>query len=522
MNRNSQFLTRRGLPIALSLLFLAGTASAQTVVRSFDGDKGPGLATCETGVTHCGQAEMDVATNGKQVVQVTWQNVRVYNKKGRLLQSTSMTSFIRSAGLNPVSGSKRAPDASVDPGPIEPHIVYDEFINRWMVTVTGQNEILMVSESPDPKGKWSGIYPSCLQGGPCLNVDAAAHLGYDKNGVYVCAVHIGDDNPHTLKGISYDCFAIPSSEAQAIGQGVVPQHVDRAHNMPLDDMPAIDHNRLKPVDAPAFFAGKSCDRAVMGGCQNSYNYPFHWIVDTFIWNGVSGKYNVNGEQEIKTGIDSTEDKWLYSKPCCAPTGGIPQAGDRVNTLRITESHRLTNLVQYGSHLYTVLPSGPCTSECGSQGTDANNVAFWVDLDCSKPAACVVSQTAKISGADFNPEFPTVGVDSNGNVGIVADSITPTTDLSVLLWTHAKTDPPNTFKGPLTVVSGTHPYTCLNPKNTAVIGNAAGVLTALDPLDGASLWTTQQWSNDAARCVWNTRIVQYQISESKESPANHQP
>jgi hypothetical protein len=510
MIHNNQFLIRRSLPIAFSLFFIAGAAPAQSVVRSFDGDKGPGLATCETGVSHCGQAEMDVATNGKQVVQITWQNVSVYNKKGRLLQSTPTTAFIRNAGLNPVSGSKRAPGASVDPGPIEPHIVYDEFINRWLVSITGQNESLIVSESPDPKGKWSGIYPSCLQGGPCLNIDAAAHLGYDKNGVYLCAVHIGDDNPHTLKGISYDCFAIPSSEAQAIGQGVAPQHINRAHNMPLDDIPAIDHNRSKPVDAPAFFAGKSCDRAVQGGCQNSYNYPFHWIVDTFNWNGAAGKYNVNGEQEIKTGIGSTEDKWLYGKPCCAPTGGFPQAGDSVNTLRITESHRLTNVVQYGSHLYTVLPSGPCSSECGSQGTDTNNVAFWVDLDCSNPAACVVSQTAKISGADFNPEFPTVGVDARGNVGIVADSITAKTDLSVLLWTHGKNDPPNTFKGPVTVVSGTHPYTCLNPKNTVPIGNAAGVLTALDPLDGSSLWTTEQWSNDAERCVWNTRIVQYRI------------
>jgi hypothetical protein len=510
MIHNNQFLIRRSLPIAFSLFFIAGAAPAQSVVRSFDGDKGPGLATCETGVSHCGQAEMDVATNGKQVVQITWQNVSVYNKKGRLLQSTPTTAFIRNAGLNPVSGSKRAPGASVDPGPIEPHIVYDEFINRWLVSITGQNESLIVSESPDPKGKWSGIYPSCLQGGPCLNIDAAAHLGYDKNGVYLCAVHIGDDNPHTIKGISYDCFAIPSSEAQAVGQGVAPQHLNRAHNMPLDDIPAIDHNRSKSVDAPAFFAGKSCDRAVQGGCQNSYNYPFHWIVDTFTWDGVTGKYNVNGEQEIKTGIGSTEDKWLYSKPCCAPTGGIAQAGDNVNTLRITESHRLINVVQYGSHLYTVLPSGPCTKDCGSQGTDANNVAFCVDLDCSKPAACLVSQTTKISGADFNPEFPTVGVDAKGNVGIVADSITPNTDLSVLLWTHGKNDPPNTFKGPLTVVSGTHAYTCLNPKSTVVIGNAAGVLTALDPLDGSSLWTTEQWSNDAARCVWNTRIVEYRI------------
>jgi hypothetical protein len=131
---------------------------------------------------------------------------------------------------------------------------------------------------------------------------------------------------------------------------------------------------------------------------------------------------------------------------------------------------------------------------------------------------VVSQTAKISGASFNPEFATVGVDAAGNVGIVADSSTATTDLSLLLWTHGKSDPPGTFKGPITIISGTQPFTCLNTRNMATIGNAVGVLTALDPLDGASLWTTQQWSNDATRCIWNTRIVQYQIDAAQASSA----
>jgi hypothetical protein len=146
--------------------------------------------------------------------------------------------------------------------------------------------------------------------------------------------------------------------------------------------------------------------------------------------------------------------------------------------------------------------------------------FWVDLDCSKPAACVVSQTAKISGASFNPEFATVGVDAMGNVGIVAESSTASTDLSLLLWTHQKSDLPNTFKGPITIVSGTQPFTCLNTKNMATVGNAVGVMTALDPVDGSRLWTTQQWSNDATPCVWDTRIVQYQIDAAQASSAEH--
>jgi hypothetical protein len=163
-------------------------------------------------------------------------------------------------------------------------------------------------------------------------------------------------------------------------------------------------------------------------------------------------------------------------------------------------------------------SGPCTSGCGSQGADTTNVLFWADLDCSKTTACVVSQTTKISGAGFNPAFATVGVDAAGNVGIVAVSSTASTDLSILLWTRRTTDSHDTFTGPTTIVAGTQPYTCLKNKNMETVGNAAGVLTALDPLDGTKLWTTEHWSNDATPCVWNTRIVEYQIAPAQSRPA----
>ena len=101
MNRKRQILTGRTLVSAVCQLVLAGSATAQTIVRSFDGDSGPGLAACESGITHCDRPEMDVAVNGKQVVQVTWQNVRVYDYSGRLLQSTEMPAFVRNAGLDP-------------------------------------------------------------------------------------------------------------------------------------------------------------------------------------------------------------------------------------------------------------------------------------------------------------------------------------------------------------------------------------------------------------------------------------
>jgi hypothetical protein len=517
--RNGGFrriLTARALPGALCLLFAAGAAIAQSVVQSFDGDSGAGLAVCETGRTHCGFPDMNAAVNGKQVVQVTWQNVSVFDYSGHLLRATPLATFFRDAGLDPVPIARGATPSPAR-GPFELHVAYDEFIGRWIVSATGASESLMVSATSDPMGSWGGVSLSCLDGGPCLNYDPAVHLGYDKNGVYDCGAHIGDSNPNTVLGVSYDCVAVSSAEVQAIGRGKAPAHIHRAHNMPHEVLPAIDHNRDKAPGAPAFFLAKTCERTSAGGCQNALNSSFRWIVDTFTWNGAAGAFNVAGEQLVMTDVGSRQNKWLYSKPCCGPTAIFPQAGSDVG-LRAAESHRLTNVVQFGSHLYSALGSGPCTAECGSQGTDTNNVAFFVDLDCTKTAACVVSQTAKLSGADLNPEFPSVGVDAAGNVGIVAISSSANSDLSILLWSRRKADPPNTLNGPTTLIAGTQPYTCETDRKFASISNPAGVDTMLDPSDGTKLWITEQWGNNAARCVWNTRVVEYQVAPAQATPA----
>src|SRR5258707_7823815 len=100
MNQNK--MPTAGL-LALAVCLLGPVrAAAQTIVRSFDGDSGPGLAVCQSGVTHCDRPEMDAAANGNQVAQVTWQNVRIYDYDGHLLQATPMSTLIRRAGLNPI------------------------------------------------------------------------------------------------------------------------------------------------------------------------------------------------------------------------------------------------------------------------------------------------------------------------------------------------------------------------------------------------------------------------------------
>jgi hypothetical protein len=108
------------------------------------------------------------------------------------------------------------------------------------------------------------------------------------------------------------------------------------------------------------------------------------------------------------------------------------------------------------------------------------------------------------------------VDQAGNVGIVAASWSRTTNLSLLLWTHRKSDPTNTLNGPTVIVKGTQPYTCVSTRGLESVGNPAGVLTGLDPADGATLWTAHHYANGATACVWNTRIIGYQIAPAGKS------
>lgn len=493
----------------------SNAADVAKILNSFDGDQGTPLSECHPETMRCRrQPEMDVAVNGKEVVQITRQNVLVFDYSGKRLRSTSTIEFIRRAGLDPMPPAPEHPNPEGGNGPYEPHVIFDEFIGRWIITITCHSDCLLVSASADPLGPWGGVYLSCAQGGPCLNHDPALHVGFDRNGLYYCGGHIGDHNPNGVPGVAYDCFAIPAAEVHAVAQGELPEHIARQHNMPLNIQPAIDHDSHKSPGSPALFMAKTCGHEKPNSCLIDSNYSFEWLVSAFTWQGTSGNFTAIGdEQKVKTDIGSKANKWLYNFPCCGPRSAIPQAATGL-PLRSGASSRLMDVVQQGSDLYGVISSGPCTQDCGAQGIDKNNLLFWTDIDCSNHGACVVRQTGKISGDDILPLVPTIGVDKDGNIGIVAASATVKTYLSVLLWTHHRTDAPDVLRGPLTVVAGTQPYTCPPKDGVTLTGNAAGLFSARDPSDGTKLWVTEQWGNHAEQCVWDTRIVEYQIPATK--------
>ena len=450
------------------------------IVQSFDGDTGPGLATCQM-PGHCNLPEMNAAASGSQVVQVTWQNVKVFDHSGNILSTTALPAFITNAGLTPTSGSV--------PKPYEPHVVFDEFIQRWIITASCKYDCLLVSASSDAQGGWAGIYVDNDGSDPSM------HLGYDKNGVYIEENQPGTNAAANQNGTAGIYFAIPAAEMKWVGT-FNPTHKNRAANRPLDGSPALDQNPNKLPTDPAFSVTKSCN----GNCQNATNLSFDWVVTSVTWSGTTATYG--SDRLVMTGVGSSQNLWLYNTPIAA----VSQPGT-AGQIRPIEGHRVLSVGQNGSHLVTALGSGPCTSAgpCATQGLDANNLFFWVDLDCTNASSCVVSQTGKVSDPTNHLAFPTVGVASNGNIGIVAGSLGAGIYPSILAWGRSAGDPANTLTGPITVMTGTQPDTCVT--SPVSYANAAGLTTVRDPVDPTKLWTTHQYSDSASPCVWQTRIVE---------------
>jgi hypothetical protein len=459
-----------------------GGSTGGPIVRSFDGDFGPGLTVCQ-GMTigHCDRPEMNAAANGTQVAQVTPQHLNVYDYNGSLLQSTSLATVITAAGL--ANGAK---------GDIEPSIVFDEFIGRWIITATCAQDCLLVSADSDPRNAWSGIYIGGLQADPSIR------LSYDKNGVYLSEFHMGSDPNTGSCAAMY--WAIPGAELAWTGTLSV-THSNGTANLPYDGIPVTDPNPNKTSTDPAYFVTRTCPNtgACAGACQNATQFSFNWILTSVTWSGTTATFSA--DQVIKTDIGSAQNKWIYNVPK-TPTA---QAGTSVG-IRATESHRILGAVQNGTHIYTVLNSGPCTgSSCGAQGADSRNLFFWVDLDCTNPTACTVAQTGKVSDPNNDLVFGTIGAASSGNLAIVAATSGPGIEPSILAWTHKATDAASALNGPVTVMSGTQPDTCIN--DPVSFANAVAVTVLRDPLDPTAMWASHQYSNSASPCVWATRIIQ---------------
>lgn len=421
-------------------------------IIQFDGDTGAGNPPA-----YKDHPDMAVAANGTQVVETSGQNINVYNYSGTLVKSTPISSFIANA-VGTVGTVN------------DPRMVYDPFISRWLFVCSCAANYLIVSADTDATSTWKGVALSGDSG------DLAMRIGFDKNGVYVVQTDIVT--------ITSKLFALPNNDvAWASGTTISLTHEGIATGKTLDEMPAIDLDQNKLATAPEYFVTRSSPGAA------GPNVPINLVVDSVTWSGSVASFA--SSVVIPTGL-------LFNAAKAAQQPATP------NILG-TEDHRIFSAYAFGgSHLYVVAASGPCASNCGAQGTDSHDLFFLLDVNIPN---LTLNQGIKIASAQNDLIFPSLAVDSQGNVALAATGVSASQAASVYEWHRLATDSGSTIHGPNLLTSGSATYSCAR----SPVGWGTYSTTAQDGGDGTRLWTVQEYANSATPCQWGTRVVGFKVS-----------
>jgi hypothetical protein len=426
--------------------------SKLAIVRSFDGESGGPGAGCVGAPSGCGyrdHPDMGIAVSGSQVVEATGQSITVWDYNGKQLAKTDFPTFLKNAG--------------VTPGTIaDPRIAYDPFIQRFLVTCSCSNDFLVVSGSQDATGAWKGV--ALGQG----NGDLTMFPGWDKNGVYI-SQYGGSINNYTV-------VALPPADVAWTGSGTISlSHMNVFTNkFAFEARPASDPNPGKQPGAPAYFVARA---------PGSGNVA----VDALTWSGTTATQQA--QKVVSTGA-------VYSTP---PASMAQPSGPGV---RPAESHRIFSAMMSGSHVHSVLASGPCASGCGPSGPDTHMIFYWFDIDTS---SMTLANKAKVSSPTLDYTFPVLAVTSSGDVGITASAMSSSTYPEIVLFSHRTTDGANALTGPVIAVAGTQSYACVkNP-----VGWGTFAMSVQDPGDPGKIWAVQQYGASATACQWQTRLIQFQ-------------
>lgn len=451
------------------LLTLVPSLQAQTVLTQFDGDACTGGSLC-----YRDHPDPSLAANGYQYVEVTGKGVNVYDYSGTLLKSTAMGSFITNAGL-------RAGQIH------DPRVIYDSFINRFIVVCSCMTDMIIVSQSSDGTGVFKGVALTSSIG------DLTMFPGFDINQVCISEY----DSVHG--SAQYIC--LPNSDVAWTGSDNVSLgHEGLFTGQPFESRPTIDLSTTKAPTAPLYFVARD------GPPQNGSNVSFNLLLTSVSWSGKTASVS---------GVTTMPSGFLYNTPInpSQPSSPPPSVngaeshlgkGTERHLVKATESHRFFSAMMHGAHLYAAMPSGPCRSGCGKQGADSHNLFFWFDINT---ANSTIAQSAKVSDSSIDFIFPSLALDSNGNMGIVATGVSATQFASLYGFYHLASDSAGVIHGPNLMTPGTASYNC---NSSSPVGWGTYSSTVPDMGDSGKLVFVGQYANSSTNCSWATRIIQFRL------------
>jgi hypothetical protein len=417
------------------------------IVSNIEGNRGPGWKSA---------ANVMGGVGPKHVVDFTIGGFTVHDKAtGKVLRHLTQREFwqhVEPAGsLVPV---KEAND---------PWMVYDPLVGRWFATIAGTDPgdcFLAVSTASDPTQTWRGAKL------PLPAHDPGMKIGVDRNAMYISCANGSANSKEAL-----DLYVLPKADAIAPG-GPILTHSQNFTKLMYAAFPAVNVEAQQPADSPAVLLHNE-----FGGttCSKLYMYRIKWA---------GPKATISEAQTIP--LNKT-----YATPVMhglQPAGGVKlvEAGGRRNNCAFVRGGSV-----FGCN--------------GAQRTaDSRPGILWYEVRISDG---VLIQEGFVDAPDCDYLYPSLAVDSHGNLGIGCTRTSETEFPSVCVMMRSARDPAGVLRPPVVAVKGT---TVFKHSGKDAINFSNYSTTCIDPAAGELLWTYQGYANSTVDRQWCTAWAAFKL------------
>ncbi len=277
---------------------------------------------------------------------------------------------------------------------------------------------------------------------------------------------------------SRNCYVIPKSDAIAPG-GPVLTHASNFPSLQFSSMPATDLDPNKAADAPTILLTNEFD----GICDKLYLYRITW----------------SGLTASLSDLQIVPLKNVYQTP-----------NNRSGLMEAVQPEPGPNLHAGGGGRRndSVFVHGGSVFSCnGAKRTaDSRPGVLWYEIRISDGA---LLQEGFVDSPDRDFIFPSIAVDSQGNVGIGCTGTSQTEFPSVYVMMRAASDPPGTMRRPVAAVPGTTSY---HYAGARAVNLSHYSTTCIDPSNPGLLWTCQAYGNSTIDRQWCTAWAAFQLPD----------
>jgi hypothetical protein len=387
-----------------------------------------------------------------QFVQMTNGAFAVFTKTGRFLGGESLDLFW--ADLFPVNGTS------------DPHIVYDSHSGRWFASsidindgISSNHLFIAVSRTNDPLGAWSLYKVNAATQFEFADYDT---LGVDDNGVYFGMNMFSTDQSFSNAAI----FATRKAPLLSGASSIVVTKFDGITDMEFSPQPAYNFDTVAATGQ-------------------------EWIV--------SSSTTVFANLEFRT------ITWSGITPRLSPTGTIasPKYGDVLSapsfgaTLPLeTDDDRLLMSIVRGKVLYTAR----------TVGLGDRDAAEYLEVDTTHSTLVQSGRAEDSPKSNSNPNpryyyYPSVMVNSQGYMVMGFSGARATEFISAYATARLHTDPAGTLQPVTLLKAGQGAYTIDFGSGRNRWGDYS--YTSLDPTDGKTIWTIQEYAAPQGAVVNNS-------------------